>query len=190
MKTTLLIILLASIYLLHARADVTDVPVYPDFDVHKLAGIWYPIAVVLKNREPVNTIPIDNVVEPSDAGDLVLKMRYIKDGACQVTDVNVVHTDQAGVFTVPATSETVRMVDVDYESYHIVHVVVKDSYSLYLLSRTREPSDDVKTKFKELAETLGFDVNKIIYENLAGKSEFGGMFVECTTSIISIKVLQ
>ncbi|KAL8174229.1 UNVERIFIED_CONTAM: hypothetical protein K2H54_040644 [Gekko kuhli] len=190
MKAILLIILLASICLLHARADITDVPVHPDFDAQKLAGTWYPIAVVLKNREPVNTIPLDDVIEPSAEGDLVLKMRYIKDGECQVTDVEVMHTDQPGVFTVPATSETVRMVDVDYESYHIVHVVVNDSYSMYLLSRKRKPLRGVKKIFRKLAKTLGFDVDQITYENLAGNSEFGGVFEECTTSIISIIVLQ
>ncbi|KAL8174224.1 UNVERIFIED_CONTAM: hypothetical protein K2H54_040560 [Gekko kuhli] len=186
MKAALFLILLASIYLLHARADIPHVPI----DFKKFAGTWYPRAYVLKNRDPLNIIPLDDRVEPSGGGDAVLTKRYIKDGKCQVTEVKVVHTDQPGVFKFAGTSEVIHVVDADYKSYYIVHIVENNTYRLYLSSRTREPSEDVKTKFREFAETLGFDVNQIVYAHLAGKSEFGGMFEECTASIIGIKVFQ
>ncbi|XP_060107331.1 epididymal secretory protein 4-like [Heteronotia binoei] len=167
MKAALLIILLASICLLHAAADTDSVAVFPDLDIQRLAGTRYPTAFVLKNKEPANIIPYDDVIEPSGEGDMVLKMRYLKNGICKMTEINVVHTNQPGVFKVPSTNETVHMVDVDYESYHTVHVIRDNSYSMYLLSRTREASDDVKTKFKNLAVSLGFDVNQISDERLA-----------------------
>ncbi|XP_060106587.1 epididymal secretory protein 4-like [Heteronotia binoei] len=167
MKAALLIILLASICLLHAAADSDSVAVFPDLDIQKLSGTWYPTAYILKNKKAENIIPFDDVIEPSGEGDILLKLRYVKDGNCEVTELDVVHTDQARIFRVPVTSETVHIVDADYESYHLVHVIRDDSFSLYLLSRTRETSEDVKTKFKNLAVTLGFDVNQAVYDHLA-----------------------
>ncbi|XP_054854430.1 epididymal secretory protein 4-like [Eublepharis macularius] len=164
MKSALLITVLASICLL---SNAADIPVYPNFNVQKLAGTWYRIADVVKGKERTNTKPIDDVVEPSEEGDMVLRMRYIQDGKCKVTPVHLSHTDKPGIFTIPASNEIVHMVDVRYESYHIVHVEQNGTYSLYLLSRKRKVANNVRRKFKTLAKTLGFDVNHIINVRLA-----------------------
>ncbi|KAL8174225.1 UNVERIFIED_CONTAM: hypothetical protein K2H54_040566 [Gekko kuhli] len=176
MKAALLIILLASIYLLHVRADIPHVPI----DFEEFAGTWYPLAYVFKNMEPLNIIPLEDVVEPSGGGDAVLTKRYIKDGICQVTEHKVVHTDQPGVFKISDTSKVIHVVDVDYKSYHIIHIEENNAYRLYLsreiqwqcTGRTRESSEDMKTKFREFAETLGFDVNQIVYAHLAGRVSY------------------
>ncbi|XP_060107329.1 epididymal secretory protein 4-like [Heteronotia binoei] len=205
MKAALLIILLASVCLLPAGAEDTriddiQIPVFPNFDVQKVAGTWYRIANVLRNRDPMTVISFDDVLEPTAEGNLIFIMRYVEDEVCKTTKVEALHTNQPGIFTVSTSNETITMMEVDYESYYFVLVRGKNIYGMYLLSRTREASDDVRTKFKNLAVSLGFDGNQISDERLAetcemididlGKSEFGGMFQDCTTNIISIMVLQ
>ncbi|XP_060107330.1 epididymal secretory protein 4-like [Heteronotia binoei] len=172
MKAAFLIILLASVCLLHAgaedtRTDDNKIPIFPSFDVQKVAGTWYRIAVALRNIEPMKVISFDDILLPTDTGDLIFIMRYVVDEVCKAATIKVLHTDQPGVFTVPATNETIKMVDVVYKKYYIVYVQGKNSNSMYLLSRKREVSDDIMTKFKDAAVSLGFDVNQISNEQLA-----------------------
>ncbi|XP_060106586.1 epididymal secretory protein 4-like [Heteronotia binoei] len=164
MKAALLISLL-----FYAGADdieETNIPEVPNLDVHRLAGTWYPTAFVHKNKEPEDVIRFANQLEVTGEGDVILRMKYIKDETCQSININVVHTDKPGVFQIPATGASLYVVDTDYYTYHTVYIARHDSYSMFLSSRARGVS-----QFRKLAKSLGFDESQIVYDQLADSCE-------------------
>ncbi|XP_077162692.1 epididymal secretory protein 4-like isoform X2 [Paroedura picta] len=167
MKAAPLIFLLASVCPFHAGADLSAVPVFQNIDIQKLAGKWYPVANTVETTQSKNSVPFENSLEPCNAEDMLFKMRRIKNGRCEIVEALVQHTSEPGIYTIPLTQETVRFMHVEYESFFMVHITRNDVYNLYLESKTRRPSRKVKRKFRKLARTLGFDVNRITYANLA-----------------------
>ncbi|KAL8174222.1 UNVERIFIED_CONTAM: hypothetical protein K2H54_040529 [Gekko kuhli] len=133
MEGVLLIVVLNSVFLLHAGADI---PIQPDFDIRKMAGKWYPIALLMDKAEAFPSIPAHQVVVPLKNGDLLFRYTFMGDEKCELLNVHFDHTDEPGKFLTVDRSSTIRMVDVDYNSYYILHVEMQNAAALHLFNKS------------------------------------------------------
>ncbi|XP_077162457.1 lipocalin-like [Paroedura picta] len=153
MTALLLIIALTSIFLLHAGADI---PIQPDFNIQKIAGKWYHIALVMDKVEESPTTPSIQVVVPSSNGDLLFKYTSKKEGKCETHDVLLTHTDQPGKFLSSDKTNTLRIVEVNYESYYMLHIEMQKGAALHLYTRKPKGIAQERKKYKTRAKSMGF----------------------------------
>ncbi|KAL8174231.1 UNVERIFIED_CONTAM: hypothetical protein K2H54_040663 [Gekko kuhli] len=166
MRGALLIVVLTSVCVLQAGSDV---PIQPDFDIQQFSGKWYPIALVMDRERLKNIEVLDNIAQPSDNGDLLLRVHYYQDGACGTNDIQFLQTDEPGKFTIAGGLSTMRIVEIDYSSYCIFHIEAAGSNILHLYSREPQVSDAVKEKYMNHITSMQFPADNIHYEKRTGE---------------------
>nr|XP_060616741.1 lipocalin-like [Anolis sagrei ordinatus] len=138
-----------------------DIPIQANFDATKMAGKWYPLQIVMDLGGMNDVKIVSRTVTPLDNGDVDIGVEGLENGVCGTKIIKFLHTDQPGKFTTEAGS-TIRIVDTDYESYHIVHVETGQQNVLHFEARNPQGSDSLKEKFKQVAGSMGFPTDKII----------------------------
>ncbi|XP_053227487.1 major urinary protein-like [Podarcis raffonei] len=136
------------------------IPMMPDLDLKKLTGKWFPIATVQYDKQTREVYGY--LMEPKQNGELVLKIDVPKNGDCRRKKV-VLYPIKRAEFDTEDEKTTVRIVDTDYETYHIIHFLMEHMGMLQLYGREQTVADEVKEKFKTLATDLQFDPDAIAY---------------------------
>ncbi|XP_042333755.1 epididymal secretory protein 4-like [Sceloporus undulatus] len=159
MGVTLLSLTLA--WLCSVGAD-TNVPVVENLDVQKLAGKWYPI--ITAKREFMPRPNYAYTIEPSENGDILLKVEIPRFGTCKIQKV-VLHTVSPSVFSMDEGLTTIRIVDTDYDTYLIIHFTSEKLVYLNLQGRQKDVLDHVKRKFMAFVEKLEFNPERLFYRH-------------------------
>ncbi|NXK32220.1 LCN15 protein, partial [Piprites chloris] len=154
---------LALLCLLRAGAEV---PVQPDFDTEKFAGMWYVTATASncsiflkmkdKMKSPITTISF------TPEGDVAMKLVWPLLDKCQKFELLFQQSGQARRYTGTCEAQEKRdllVMETDYDHYAIVHEVhrseTEPSTALQLLTREQDVSPQLLQKFMELIPTMG-----------------------------------
>ncbi|XP_048368090.1 epididymal secretory protein 4-like [Sphaerodactylus townsendi] len=161
------VLLLNAAILVHAGVNI---PVQPNFDVRKITGRWYPIAVVLANAITFPGEPAANEdVVPLANGAILVTNSFMRNGICTKYALIFDPSHQPGKFLTQDRSSTLRMVEVKYNSHYILHVQMKNSAALHLNTRKLNGIDAMKNTFKQRAASMGFSVDDIQFLAPGGK---------------------
>ncbi|NXM31708.1 LCN15 protein, partial [Oxyruncus cristatus] len=153
---------LALLCLLRAGAEV---PVQPDLDTEKFAGMWYVTATAsncsifleMKDRLKSSITTISFTPE----GDLAMKLIWPLLDKCQKFELLFQQSGQAGHYmgTCAQEKRDLLVMETDYSHYAILHEVhhseTEPSTALQLLTREQYVSPQLLQKFMELIPTVG-----------------------------------
>ncbi|NWI90943.1 LCN15 protein, partial [Pitta sordida] len=153
---------LALLCLLRAGAEV---PLQPDFDAEKFAGMWHVTAtasncsIFLKMKDGMKS-SITTISFTPD-GDLSMKLVWPLPDKCQQFDLLLQQSGQAGHYTGTSAQDKrdLFVMETDYSHYAIVHEThhseTEPSAALQLLTREQDVSPQLLQKFMELIPTMG-----------------------------------
>ncbi|XP_050967243.1 lipocalin-like isoform X1 [Labeo rohita] len=172
MATTLLGLLGVLICALAVSSEVLP---QADFDVKGVAGKWYLIGFATNAEwfiaRKANMKMGVAMLTPTDEGDLEMAYSSLNpDGTCWRMNHLAQKTDVPGKFTFQSerweTENDMRVVDVKYDEYALIHTIKTKADSSTLLNklygRTPDLSQDVLDKFTEFSLEQG-----ILSENIA-----------------------
>ncbi|NXP53013.1 LCN15 protein, partial [Heliornis fulica] len=153
-------LVLALLCLLQAGAEV---PVQPDFNHEKFAGIWHIVAaasncsVFLKMKDEMKSSTASISFTPE--GDLAMKLVWPMPDTCQKLELLFQRSGQAGHYMAVEQKKELRVVETDYSHYAIVHEVQWNnqarSTALQLLVRDQDVTAQLLQKLKELIPSVG-----------------------------------
>ncbi|XP_056361399.1 lipocalin-15-like isoform X2 [Oenanthe melanoleuca] len=151
---------LALLCLLQAGAQV---PVQPDLDTEKFAGVWYVTAVAsncsifLKMKDGMKSSMA--IISFMPEGDLALKLLWPLMDKCQKFELLLQQSGQAGHYTGAQDKRDLRVMETDYSHYAVVHEAhdseAEPSSALQLLTREQDVSPQLLQKFTQLIPTMG-----------------------------------
>ncbi|XP_033988293.1 lipocalin-like [Trematomus bernacchii] len=165
MRNTLLRMLVALMCALTVCADITPAA---DFDLQKMSGKWYTVALAINapwfvnNKAGVKTGT--TVIVLTEGGNMDLTYSSLKDdGSCYRATHTAQKTETPGRFTFHSqlwnNDNVMTIVDVVYNDYALVNTVkTKEGVSeasIAVYSRTNESSEVVQQKFTQLAVEAG-----------------------------------
>ncbi|XP_064533409.1 lipocalin-15 isoform X3 [Pseudopipra pipra] len=146
--------------LLRAGAEV---PVQPDFDTEKFAGMWYVTAtasncsVFLKMKDGMKSSITTISFTPE--GDLAMKLVWPLLDKCQKFELLFQQSGQAGHYMAAQEKRDLLVMETDYGHYAILHEAhhseTEPSTALQLLTREQDVSPQLLQKFTELVPTMG-----------------------------------
>ncbi|NWQ64043.1 LCN15 protein, partial [Neopipo cinnamomea] len=155
-------LVLALLCLLRAGAEV---PVQPDFDTEKFAGMWYVTAaasncsIFLKMKDGMKSSI--TAISFTPEGDLAMKLVWPLLDKCQKFELLFQQSGQAGHYmgTCAQEKRDLLVMETDYGHYAILHEVhhseTEPSTALQLLTREQDVSPQLLQKFTELIPTMG-----------------------------------
>ncbi|NXR60307.1 LCN15 protein, partial [Rhadina sibilatrix] len=151
---------LALLCLLQAGAQV---PVQPDLDTEKFAGVWHVTAIAsncsifLKMKDGMKSSMA--IISFMPEGDLALKLIWPLMDECQNFELLFQQSGQAGHYTGAQEKRDLRVMETDYSSYAILHEdhhsEGEPSTALQLLTRKQDVSPQLLQKFMEFIPTTG-----------------------------------
>ncbi|NXI84223.1 LCN15 protein, partial [Rhipidura dahli] len=141
----------------------TPVPVQPDLDTEKFAGMWHVTAIAsncsmfLKMKDGMkSTIAIISFMPE---GDLAMKLVWPLLDKCQKFELLFQQSGQAGHYVGAQEKRDLRVMNTDYGHYAILHEAqhseTEPSTALQLLTREQDVSPQLLQKFMELVPTMG-----------------------------------
>ncbi|XP_034058208.1 lipocalin-like [Gymnodraco acuticeps] len=164
MRNTLMM-LVALMCALTVCADITPAA---DFDLQKMSGKWYTVAITSNAQWFVNSMAgmktLTAVFVPTEGGDMDLNYASLKDdGSCYRATRIVRKTETPGRFTFHSqlrnNDNVMTFVEVVYDDYALVHTIkTKEEVSeafITVYSRTTEFSEVVQQKFTQLVLEAG-----------------------------------
>ncbi|XP_066057386.1 lipocalin-15-like isoform X2 [Chamaea fasciata] len=151
---------LALLCLLRAGAQV---PMQPDLDTEKFAGVWHIIAIAsncsifLKMKDGMkSSMAIINFLPE---GDLAMKLVWPLMDKCQKFELLFQWSRQAGHYMGAQEKRDLRVMETDYSNYAVLHEAHhskgEPSMALQLLTREQDVSPQLLQKFMELIPTIG-----------------------------------
>ncbi|NWT05431.1 LCN15 protein, partial [Mionectes macconnelli] len=155
-------LVLVLLCLLRAGAEV---PVQPDFDTDKFAGMWYVTAtasncsIFLKMKDGMKSSITTISFTPE--GDLAMKLVWPLLDKCQKFELLFQQSGQVGHYMGTSDQEKreLLVMETDYDRYAILHEAhhseTEPSTALQLLTRERDVSPQLLQKFMELIPTMG-----------------------------------
>ncbi|KAL6464095.1 hypothetical protein MHYP_G00284860 [Metynnis hypsauchen] len=172
MPTTMLGMLGVLLCALAVRADVMP---QADFDLQKVGGTWYLVGFATNadwfaSRKADMKMGMAKLT-PQSNGDLEMDYSSLKpDGSCWTMNHLAKKTDVPGKFTFRSqrwgNDNDMRVVDVKYDEYSLVHTIKTKAGSSYILNKlysgTQDPSQAVLDKFTQFSLEQG-----ILRENIA-----------------------
>ncbi|NXM45271.1 LCN15 protein, partial [Gymnorhina tibicen] len=151
---------LALLCLLRAGAQV---PVQPDLDTEKFAGMWHVTAIAsncsifLKMKDGMKSSMA--IISFMPEGDLAMKLVWPLLDKCQKFELLFQRSGQAGHYMGVQEKRDLRVMDTDYSHYAILHEAhhseTEPSTALQLLTREQDVSPQLLQKFMELILTMG-----------------------------------
>ncbi|NWR37957.1 LCN15 protein, partial [Tachuris rubrigastra] len=171
---------LALLCLLRAGAEV---PVQPDFDTEKFAGMWYVTAVAsncslfLKMKDEMKSSIATISFTPE--GDLALKLVWPLLDKCQKFELLFQQSGQAGHYMGTSAQEKrdLLVMETDYGHYAILHEAQHSetelSTALQLLTREQDVSPQLLQKFTELIPTMGLTKDMLAILSKSGECPEG-----------------
>ncbi|NXX01596.1 LCN15 protein, partial [Larus smithsonianus] len=169
---------LALLCLLPAGAEV---PVQPDFDTKKFAGMWHVAAIAsncsvfLKMKDGMKSSI--TIVSFMPEGDLALKLIWPLADKCQKFELLFQRSGQAGHYVAAQEMRDLRVMETDYSGYAIVQEFKRRGEephsALQLLTREQDASPQVLQKFKELVPTVGLTQDMVAILPKSGECQEG-----------------
>ncbi|XP_036436740.1 lipocalin-like [Colossoma macropomum] len=165
MATTMLGMLGVFLCALAVRADVMP---QADFDLQKVRGTWYLVGFATNadwfvSRKASMKMGMATLT-PRPNGDLEMDYSSLKsDGSCKKMNHLAKKTDVPGKFAYRSqlwgSDNDMRMVDVKYDEYALIHAIKTKNGHSYVLnklySRTEDPSQAVLDKFTQFSLEQG-----------------------------------
>ncbi|XP_027559210.1 lipocalin-15-like [Neopelma chrysocephalum] len=151
---------LALLCLLWAGAEV---PVQPDFDTEKFAGMWFVTAMasncsIFLNMKDGMKSSI-TTISFTPEGDLAMKLVWPLLDKCQKFELLFQQSGQAGHYMAAQEKRDLLVMETDYIHYAILHEAhhseTEPSTALQLLTREQDVSPQLLQKFTELVPTMG-----------------------------------
>ncbi|NWV04091.1 LCN15 protein, partial [Ptilonorhynchus violaceus] len=165
MRAALPSLALALLCLLRARAEV---PVQPDFDAEKFAGMWHVTAtasncsIFLKMKDGMKSSTA--IISFTPEGDLAMKLVWPLLDKCQNFELLFQRSGQAGHYTGMCgqgaqEKRDLLVMETDYSHYAVLHEAqnseMEPSTALQLLTREQDVSPQLLQEFVELIPTMG-----------------------------------
>ncbi|NXU46817.1 LCN15 protein, partial [Drymodes brunneopygia] len=151
---------LALLCLLRAGAQV---PMQPDLDTEKFAGVWHVTAIAsncslfLKMKDEMKSSMA--IISFMSEGDLALKMVWPLMDKCQKFELLFQQSGQAGHYVGAQEKRDLLVMETDYSHYAVLHEAqhseTEPSVALELLIREQDVSPQLLQKFMELIPTMG-----------------------------------
>ncbi|XP_026096390.1 lipocalin [Carassius auratus] len=161
--------------LLCVLAVSSEVTPQADFNLKGVAGKWYLIGFATNAEwfvaRKANMKMGTSMLTPTDEGDLEISYSSLNpDGTCWTMNNLAQKTNIPGKFSFRSkrweTDNDMRVVDVKYDEYALIHIIKTKADSTTLLNklygRTPDLSQDVLDKFTEFSLEQG-----ILLENIA-----------------------
>nr|XP_055054119.1 lipocalin-like [Misgurnus anguillicaudatus] len=153
----------------------SEVTTQADFDINGVTGKWYLIGFASNSEwfiiRKANMKMGVATFTPNDDGDLEMAYSSLNpDGTCWRMNHLALKTDVPGKFTFLSenqeTENDMRVVDVKYDEYVLIHTIKTQNDSITLLNklygRTPDLGQDVLDRFTEFSLDQG-----ILLENIA-----------------------
>ncbi|TRZ12724.1 hypothetical protein HGM15179_014372 [Zosterops borbonicus] len=157
---------LALLCLLQAAAQV---PLQPDLDTEKFAGVWHVTAIAsncsifLKMKDGMKSSMA--IVSFMPEGDLTMKLIWPLMDKCQKFELLFQQSGQAGHYIGAQDERDLRVMETDYSNYAVVHEAHhsegESSTALQLLSREQDVSPQILQRFMELLPTVGLTTDML-----------------------------
>ncbi|NXQ00326.1 LCN15 protein, partial [Vidua macroura] len=151
---------LALLCLLQVGAQV---PVQPNLDTEKFAGVWYVTAVAsncsifLKIKDGIKSSMA--IISFMPEGDLAMKLVWPLMDKCQKFELLFQQSGQAGHYMGAQEKRNLRVMETDYSHYAVLYEVqhseAEPSTALQLLTREQDVSPQLLQKFMELIPIMG-----------------------------------
>ncbi|XP_014736553.1 PREDICTED: lipocalin-15-like [Sturnus vulgaris] len=151
---------LALLCLLQAGAQV---PVQPNLDTEKFAGVWHVTAIAsncsifLKMKDGMKSSTA--IISFMPEGDLALKLVWPLMDKCQKFELLFQQSAQARHYMGAQEKRDLCVMETDYSHYAILyeahHSKAEPSTSLQLLTREQDVSPQLLQKFMQLIPTMG-----------------------------------
>ncbi|NWS92305.1 LCN15 protein, partial [Toxostoma redivivum] len=151
---------LALLCLLQAGAQV---PVQPNLDTEKFAGVWHVTAIAsncsifLKMKDGMKSSMA--IISFMPEGDLALKLVWPLMDKCQKFELLLQQSGQAGHYMGAQEQRDLCVMETDYSHYAILHEAhhseAEPSTALQLLTREQDVSPQLLQKFMQLIPTMG-----------------------------------
>ncbi|XP_053818276.1 lipocalin-15 [Vidua chalybeata] len=151
---------LALLCLLQVGAQV---PVQPNLDTKKFAGVWYVTAVAsncsifLKIKDGIKSSMA--IISFMPEGDLAMKLVWPLMDKCQKFELLFQQSGQAGHYMGAQEKRNLRVMETDYSHYAVLYEVqhseAEPSTALQLLTREQDVSPQPLQKFMELIPIMG-----------------------------------
>ncbi|XP_066188683.1 lipocalin-15-like isoform X2 [Sylvia atricapilla] len=151
---------LALLLLLRAGAQV---PVQPDLDTEKFAGVWHITAIAsncsifLKMKDGMKSSMA--IISFMPEGGLAVKLVWPMMDECQKFELLFQQSGQAGYYTGTQEKRDLRVMETDYSHYAILHEAHhsegEPTTALQLLTREQDVSPQLLQRFMELIPTIG-----------------------------------
>ncbi|XP_071622259.1 lipocalin-15-like isoform X1 [Heliangelus exortis] len=142
---------------------VAEVPLQPNFNAEKFAGMWRVTAVAsncpvfLKMKDDMKSSTA--TISITSEGDLAMTLVWLLMGKCQKFEVLFQHSKEAGHYLAAQEQKELHVMETDYSHYAILHEVQRGgqepSTGLQLLTRDQNVSPQLLQKFKELIPSMG-----------------------------------
>ncbi|NXA80021.1 LCN15 protein, partial [Thryothorus ludovicianus] len=151
---------LALLCLLQAGAQV---PMQPDLDTEKFAGVWHVMAIAsncsvfLKMKDGMKSSMA--IISFMPEGDLAMKLVWPLMDKCQKFEMLFQQSGQAGHYVGTPEKRDLRVMETDYSHYAVLHEAhhseEESSTALQLLTREQDVNPQLLQKFTELIPTMG-----------------------------------
>ncbi|XP_062361644.1 lipocalin-15-like [Cinclus cinclus] len=151
---------LALLCLLQAGAQV---PVQPNLDTEKFAGVWHVTAIAsncsifLKMKDGMKSSMA--IISFMPEGDLALKLVWPLMDKCQKFELLLQQSGQAGHYMGAQEKRDLHVMETDYSHYAVLHEAhhseAEPSTALQLLTREQDVSPQLLQKFMQLISTMG-----------------------------------
>ncbi|NXB12754.1 LCN15 protein, partial [Cnemophilus loriae] len=153
-------LVLTLLCLLRARAQV---PMQPDLDTEKFAGMWHVTAIAsncsifLKMKDGMKSSMA--IISFMPEGDLAMKLVWPLMDQCQKFELLLQQSGQAGHYIGEQEKRDLLVMETDYSHYAVLHEAqdseAEPSMALQLLTREQDVSPQLLQKFMELISTMG-----------------------------------
>ncbi|WP_313387007.1 lipocalin family protein [Chishuiella sp.] len=139
-----------------------------NFNLQNFLGRWYEIARIENNtqKNQTNVTHRFNMTEDHESLDIIIrgynpkKKKWIKTEGLAKQEI-----DNVGIFSaifLPRIAKKLYVIDFDKEFNNLL--IASENYqNLWILSRKKEISETVKTRFFESSKKVGFNPNNLIW---------------------------
>lgn len=151
----------------HNKKSIKYKPVQ-NFDLNEFIGRWYEIARIENNAQlKLTNVTHRFILEEDDNSIEIIVRGYNakKKNWTKIDGLGSQDIDNVGLFSttfLPRLAKKLFVIDYDKE-YNNLLIASEDYKLLWILSRKKEISDVVKTRFLDSATKVGFDTSKLIW---------------------------
>lgn len=155
---------------LYGEKFTKELPIVENFDSTKYLGTWYEIARYdfrfeknMDNTTANYSMMKNGHIRVINRGyDYVSKKWKESKGQAKFRGANTVGALEVSFFGPFYADYNIIALD---DNYQYALVAGKDTNYLWFLSRTTTMPDDVKNQYVELAKSLGYDTDKLVWVN-------------------------